>query len=185
MKPSDELLLNQIISFSDEKAFDQLFSRYYPGLLHYARVLLPYPVDEAEDIITEVFLKIWKQKSTLQVHTSIASYLYISVKNRISDYYRKNSQYSYVSLDSLIDNPCPDHIADQQLTYKELNAEINRLISKLPARTQLIFLMNRNDQLTYEDIALILSISINSVKTHMYRALKFLKEGYKASSDYL
>lgn len=86
------------------------------------------------------------------------------------------------SLDSLVNNACSAYIPDQQLSYKELNVEMQRLIDRLPARTQLIFKMNRNDHITYDDIALILNLSVNSVKTHMYRALKFLKEEYRASN---
>jgi len=182
MKTNDGLLLKQIIDCDDEKAFDQLFTRYYPGLINYSRMLLPYPTDEAEDIITEVFLKIWQQRATLVIHSSFASYLYIAVKNRISDYYRKNRMNVHESLDSLVNNACPEYIPDQQLTYKELNIEMERLIDRLPARTQLIFKMNRHDHITYDDIALILNLSVNSVKTHMYRALKFLKEEYRASN---
>lgn len=184
MKTSDEQLLKQIVSFSDEKAFDQLFLKYYPGLLDYAKILLPSPVDEAEDVITEVFLKIWQQRTTLKIHTSIASYLYISVKNRIKDYHRKNNSYTFESIDTLADNSCTEQIPDQRLAYKQLHSEMDRLISLLPERTQLVFKMNRYDQLIYDDIAIILNISVNSVKTHMYRALKFLKEAYKASSEH-
>jgi len=182
MKPNDGLLLEQIIGSGDERAFDQLFTRYYPGLLNYSKVLLPYPTDEAEDIITEVFLKIWQQRATLIIHSSLASYLYISVKNRINDYYRKHRMNVHESLDSLVNNACPEYIPDQQLSYKELNMEMERLIDRLPVRTQLIFKMNRHDHITYDDIALILHLSVNSVKTHMYRALKFLKEEYRASN---
>lgn len=182
MNTNDGLLLKQIVDCNDEKAFDQLFIKYYPGLLHYSKTLLPYPSDEAEDIITEVFFKIWEQRSTLTIHTSFASYLYISVKNRISDYYRKNSMNIYEPLDSLLTHECPDSIPDQQLSYKELNSEMDRLIAQLPTRTQLVFKMNRHDNITYDDIALILNLSVNSVKTHMYRALKSLKEGYRASN---
>lgn len=182
MKTSDDQLVKRITGFNDEKAFDALFVKYYPGLLHYSKVLLPYPTDEAEDMIAEVFLKIWQQRATLVIHSSVASYLYIALKNRIHDYYRKNGMFSFESLDVLDHTSSTDQLPDQQLFYKELNQVIGQLIEQLPARTQLVFKMNRNDHMTYDEIALILDLSLNSVKTHMYRALKSLKEGYKASN---
>lgn len=182
MNADDHLLWNQIADQNDEKAFDQLFIKYHPGLIQYAQTLLPYPADETEDIITEIFFKIWQQRKNLTIRTSIASYLYASVKNGINDYYRKRKVSSYESLESIQDEAddmyaMPDH----QLSYKELDAEIAQLISRLPQRTQLVFRMNRHDHLTYEEIAAILNISINSVKTHMYRAIKFLKDAFRAS----
>ena len=72
----------------------------------------------------------------------------------------------------------PDHL----LVYKELCMEMEYLISLLPKRTKLVYQMNRNDNISYNDIALILNISVNSVKTHMYRGIKFLKESYHGSN---
>ena len=69
----------------------------------------------------------------------------------------------------------PDHL----LMYKELDLDINQMISLLPERTELVFRMNRNDYLSYTEIAEMLNISIHSVKTHMYRAIKFLKENFR------
>lgn len=179
----DNVLWNLIVNQNDEKAFDQLFVKYYPGLIHYSQVLLPYPADEAEDIITDVFFKIWEQRNHLSIHTSIASYLYTAVKNKIYDYHRKRKGSSFQTLDSVLDDADETYnMPDQQLSYKELHATIDKLIAKLPQRSQLVFRMNRHDHLSYEEIAVILSISINSVKTHMYRAIKFLKDEFKASN---
>lgn len=182
MNTDDHVLWSLIVTQNDEKAFDMLFVKYYPGLLHYSQLLLPYPADEAEDIITDVFFKIWEQRGNLIIHTSIASYLYSAVKNKVYDYHRKRKGNSFQSLEGILDDADDAYNRpDQQLSYKELHAEIDRLIARLPKRSQLVFRMNRHDHLSYEEIATILNLSINSVKTHMYRAIKFLKEEYKAS----
>lgn len=179
----DDLLL-QSIRFNDERALDTLFNKYYPGLLRYCKMQLPYPSDEAEDIVLEVFFKIWQQRHSLIIKTSFASYLYIVVKNRVHDFYRKKNLTISEALDAIAEESVSDdYTPDEQLVFKELNTEMNRLIAQLPQRTQLIFNMNRQDNLIYDDIALILDISVNSVKTHMYRALKFLKEAYRASNS--
>lgn len=180
-RTEDNNLLNRIQD-DDEKAFDQLFLRYYPGLMRYCKMLLPYPSDEAEDVILEVFFKMWQSRKSLEIHTSLVSFLYISVKNRIHDHYRKKNKYVYMPIDVIQDEPAPYYYTpDLQLVYKELSIEIDQMINLLPERTQLIFRMSRQDYLTYEDIACLLNISVNSVKTHMYRAIKFLKEAYRCS----
>jgi RNA polymerase sigma-70 factor (family 1) len=176
---TDSTLWSRIVR-GDEHSFEIFFIRYYSGLIRYAKSLLPYPSDEAEDIITEVFFKIWQQRENLDIHTSIVSYLYISVRSRIYDFYRAKKM--SVPIEEAFDQAeLPYLVPDHLLVYKELSMEMEYLISLLPKRTRLIYQMNRNDNLTYADIAAILDISVNSVKTHMYRGIRFLKESYHAS----
>lgn len=177
----DHLLLARIQN-GEEKAFNQLFLKYYPGLMRYCKTLLPYPSDEAEDIILEVFYKIWQQREALNIHTSFASFLYIAVKNKVHDYYRKRNIAFADDGELMMNEVIADHpLPDELLMYKQLKAEMDELVAQLPERTQLVFRMNREDNLSYDDIALILNVSVNTVKTQMYRALKFLKETYHAS----
>lgn len=175
----DNIIWSHIIK-GEEKAFEILFIRYYPGLIRYAKNLLPYPSDEAEDIITDAFFKIWQQRETVNIHTSVVSYLYVVVRSRIYDFYRAKRM--HVPIEDALDFAGPEYLVpDHLLVYKELCMEMEYLISLLPKRTRLIYQMNRNDNITYKDIAVILDISVNSVKTHMYRAISFLKESYYAS----
>lgn len=183
MITDDVLLIQCIKENSDEKAFETLFEKYYSGLLRYARTLMPYPSDEAEDLVTGVFFSLWQQRAALHIHSSVASYLYIAVRNRIHDHYRKNrlvlEPITEIDEDAGSDYSLPD----QLLMDKELYLEMERLVAMLPERTQLIFRMSREDQMTYADIATVLHISINSVKTQMYRAIKALKEAFRASNS--
>lgn len=183
MITDDILLIQRITERNDEKAFETLFEKYYAGLLRYAKTLLPYPSDEAEDLITGVFFSLWQQRSTLKIYSSVASYLYIAVRNRIQDHYRKNKMI-FEPLSGQNEDAGPDYtLPDQLLSYKELHLEMERLVTLLPERTQLVFRMSREDQMTYADIAAVLNISVNSVKTQMYRAVKALKEAFSASNS--
>lgn len=177
----DELLLS-LLRNDDESALDRLFLKYHTSLVSYARLYLPYPSDESEDIVQEIFFKIWQQRSNLVIHTSFSSYLYITVRNRIHDYYRKNIRPNKLPIDAITEEAeaSAQMIPDHQLIFKELNMEIDRLINLLTPASKQVFLMNRDDQLTYSEIAAILNISVNTVKTLMYRALKFLKENYNS-----
>lgn len=139
---------------------------------------MPYPSDGAEDSVCAVFGYIWEHRHKLDSgYTSITAYLYTSVKNRILKelnreriYERKKDPTENLEITASIHSE-PDNI----LQYKELDERIKYMIDQLPERTKLIFLMNRNDNLTYEEIGELLEISLNTVKTHMYRALLFLK----------
>lgn len=179
---TDDKALLKGVQNRSETAFDTLFQKFYPGLFRYAQLLLPYPSDVAEEAVMDVFVKLWSQPHDFDFHTSLASFLYKAVKNRALDYSRKNNIVVKVSVDMAEQEACHAYlIPDQQLSFKELVKGMEQLVGMLPERTQLVFCMNRHDELSYLEIATLLNISINSVKTHMYRAIKFLKESYQVA----
>jgi RNA polymerase sigma-70 factor (ECF subfamily) len=69
-----------------EDAFDTIFKRYYEGLLSFAKVLIPYPTDEAEDIVAEIFCTMWLNRKQTSITNTLGAYLYTAVKNRVFDY---------------------------------------------------------------------------------------------------
>ncbi len=178
MGSTDHLYLKRIAN-GDEEAFELLFTRYYAGLVRFARSLLPYPGEEAEDMVSDVFCYLWKNKSHLQIQESPAAYLFAAVKNRVFDHL-KRKKLPLMELDPDAAEPADDAYAApvNQLAYKELDQLITLLIAKLPPRSRLVFCMHRDENLTYEEIATILGISVNSVKTHMFRALRYLKDKF-------
>jgi RNA polymerase sigma-70 factor (ECF subfamily) len=161
----------------NEAAFEALFTRYYAGLRRYASTLLPYPTDAAEDAVAEVFCTLWANRQALHIDSSLAAYLYTAVKHRCLDRLREQRR---TILDSVDELPATHAEAahlqpDQLLTFQEMSQQLAYLIEQLPERTRLVFQLHRDGDLTYEDIAKLLGISINSVKTHMFRGLRFLK----------
>jgi len=174
----DEKYLQLFISGSED-AFDAIFKRYYEGLLQFAKVLLPYPTDEAEDIVAEMFCTLWHSRRQIAISTTLSAYLYVSVRNRVFDYYRKRKAIFSLSEDVLVETPVEDHQQpDHQLMYKDVTSQIQQLITQLPPQMQLVFKMHRYEGFSYDEIADLLNISVNSVKTHMFRALKILKTAY-------
>lgn len=159
-----------------EDAFDSIFKRYYEGLLSFAKVLIPYPSDEAEDIVAEIFCSLWLNRKQITINNTLGAYLYTAVKNRVSDYYRKRKIIFHIPEDDSVsaDYQQPDDL----LMYKDATQRIRHLISELPPQMRLVFQLNRYEGFSYEEIAGLLDISVNSVKTHMFRALKSLKASY-------
>lgn len=165
-----------------EEAFANLFRQFYPGLLRYASALLPYPSDEAADIVSEVFITLWNNRREIKIQGSVSSYIYIAVKNRVYDFIKKKRlEFKEIDDTGLNLQEMTGLEPDQLMMYKELNDRIMYLIGKLPEKNRLIFQMNRDENLTYNEIADILDISINTVKTQMYRSLKFLNQAFFAS----
>lgn len=172
---TDEEQYLQLFLTGRKEAFDIIFKRYYEGLLLFAKVLIPYPTDEAEDIVAEVFYTLWTNRHKIQV-TTLRAYLYTAVKNRVMDYYRKRKTiFTLPEKDMPATYQQPDHL----LHFKDTNSQLNHLIQQLPPQMKLVFRMHREENLSYEEIATLLNISLNSVKTHMFRALKFLKASFR------
>ena len=171
------------LALGNEAAFEALFTRYYPGLLRYAQTLLRYPTDAADDAVAEVFGTIWASRAQLAVAGSLAAYLYTAVKHRAFDRLREQRRAVLEAADELPQNqPDEAHLQpDHLLAFQELSEQVGYLIGQLPERTRQVFQLHRDGGLTYEEIAALLGISINSVKTHMFRALRFLKSTLHAS----
>lgn len=171
------------LALGNEAAFEALFTRQYAGLLRYAKALLRYPTDAAEDAVAEVFCTIWATRTQLGVQSSLAAYLYTAVKHRAFDRLREQKRAPLDAADELphtqleAEHLQPDHL----LAFQELSEQVGYLIGLLPERTRQVFQLHRDGGLTYEEIAELLTISINSVKTHMFRALRFLKSTLSAS----
>lgn len=169
----------QLFISGNEDAFDAIFRRYYEGLLHFAKTLLPYPTDEAEDIVAEMFCQFWQQRGRLQISTTLGAYLYVAVKHRVFDYYRKKKTTFQLPEEALADTPDqtqpqPDDI----LMYKDASRRMQQLVNQLPPQMRLVFRLHRDEGFTYEEIAVLLDISLNSVKTHMFRAMRLLKNSH-------
>ncbi|MBW3131059.1 RNA polymerase sigma-70 factor [Hymenobacter profundi] len=181
---SDQQLL-AALALGNEAAFDALFARHYAGLLRYAISLLPYPTDAAEDVTADVFCTLWTNRAQLAVQGSVAAYLYTAVRHRSFDRLRQQRR---TAQEITVIDELPPHQPeaaylrpDEQLAYQELHQRLHQLIGQLPARTHQVFQLHRDAGLTYEEIADLLDISLNSVKTHMFRALRFLKEALHVS----
>ncbi len=179
---SDKQYLEALAS-GNEAAFDALFTRHYAGLLRYAKSLLPYPTDAAEDVVADLFCALWTGRGQLGVPGSLAGYLYTAVKHRSFDKLRQQRRSVVEAEDELPlhHSEAAHQQPDQLLVFQELNAQLLAFIERLPERTRQVFQLHRDGGLTYEEIAALLGISLNSVKTHMFRALRFLKEALHAS----
>ncbi|GAB3571124.1 RNA polymerase sigma-70 factor [Hymenobacter daeguensis] len=173
----------EALALGHEAAFDALFTRHYAGLLRYAQSLLPYPTDAAEDVVADLFCTIWTSRAQLSVQGSLAGYLYAAVKHRSYDKLRQQRR-AIVEAEEELSYAQPEALhlqPDELLVFQELSQHLLQLIERLPGRTRQVFQLHRDGGLTYEEIAALLGISVNSVKTHMFRGLRFLKEALHTS----
>lgn len=141
----------------------------------YARKLLKSD-HLAEDVVEEVFFTLWKTKSDYSKIRELETYLFVSVKNQVIRMLSKDPQ-AFVSYDiqnelKHIENVNPEEI----LLEKELVQLIDQEVAGLPDQCQVIFRMARNENKDYKDIAFEMGISVDAVKSQVYKAVSKIKE---------
>ncbi len=170
----DEKDIVRNIRNGDPYAFRTLFKRYYLPLVQYARRYIR-DRQTAEDIVSDVYLKIWEKRNELNIHDSIKAYMYKMTRNYSLNYLKRNKLESTETWQLKLS---AQHVtfADEQLHLDEMEKHIEKAINALPDRTREVFTMHRYDNLKYSEIAEVLNIKEGTVETHMVRALKFLRK---------
>ena len=171
---SDEELFRHIKK-NDAKSLSLLYQRYYDKLCHFAYGYVK-SVDISKDVVSDVFLNIWIKRETLSIDSNLKAYFYKSTRNRAIRLLskEKSNLESLEIVDSL--NIFSDDTAIGSLHYEELESVIESILRKLPPKRQVVFRLSRIDELSYKEIAEILSISVNTVQNQMIKAMEYLAE---------
>lgn len=165
-------ILNKLKLGSPE-AFKELFDFYYIPLCTYAFKYC-HSFTQAEDIVQELFVKIWDEKLYVKFEETVAPYLFKSVKNNAIQVAKKNNKYQFVDIEKQVNKL----MFDENLDIKFIEEEKKKLyadIEALPTKCKEVFKAIVIDNLKYKEVALQLDISVNTVKTHYSRALKQLR----------
>lgn len=162
------------IRIGDKAEFEALFRAHYSTLCGYANTFLKDP-DASEEIVQEVMLKIWTNRSSLLITTSIRNYLFRAVRNgcmnllkhiEIREDYKKWNERAM---------GLAERSNEDRMIVSELETRIREAIDNLPLERRKVFVMSRYDGLTYAEIADRLEISVKTVENQMGSALKTLR----------
>jgi RNA polymerase sigma-70 factor (ECF subfamily) len=174
-----EHYLVESIKKGDQKSFEFLFKGYYSGLCKYARNIV-HEETSAEDLVMDIFTRIWESPEKLVISTSVSGYLYQCVHNHCINYLtRKRKQFSELTAETIekLNVLAPQDISTDPLAginLVELTKKIEQSIEHLPPECRKIFIMSRTEELSHKEIASQLGISENTVKVQIYRALNKL-----------
>ncbi|MGO4293941.1 RNA polymerase sigma factor [Chitinophaga sp. RAB17] len=164
------------------EAFRLIYQRYWDPLFNIAFKRLQ-DAEEARDIVQEVFVTVWDQRTQLQPRESLLPYLQVILRNRIFNLYARNEVKLRYIVETQWQATFAHNNAAQQLTLKELQYIVNDAIAQLPPRMQEIFLLNREEQLSPAEIAEHLSLSVQTVKNQLHRATEKMREHLRRKVD--
>jgi RNA polymerase sigma-70 factor (ECF subfamily) len=156
------------------EAFEDIFVNYYESLYGYAFSIVNNR-SFAEEIVSDVFYRLWLKKDKLKIDTSLPGYLYKSVYNACMDNMRHHKTKQTFKRDALhrsIENslnPAND------VNAKDFEKNLRNALLQLPEQCRTVFQLNRMEELSYNDIAKRLDISVKTVEAHMSKALRRLR----------
>jgi RNA polymerase sigma-70 factor (family 1) len=156
--------------------FESLFRSSYVSLVRYAMTLVR-DHDTAEEIVQDLFTRLWQDKEKLKIESSLNAYLFRSVYNKCLHYIDHNKVIEQHAKEVSRRHSESHEDPFDILHYKEIQDRITHILERLPEKCGKIFYMNRFEGLKYREIASKLSISIKTVEANMGKALKeFRKE---------
>jgi RNA polymerase sigma-70 factor (ECF subfamily) len=164
--------------FQNLQSFEVLFRQYYQMLCAYAYRFVN-DGDTAEEIIQDLFYKLWEKREELQINTSIKSYLFSAVHNRCLKYIEHRNVETRYKNYFLMHESEIDSEPQNASNVNEMQRIIDHTLDTLPERCSSIFKLNRFEGLKYHEIAQKLSISVKTVEANMGKALKMLRKNLK------
>ncbi len=174
------------IQDGDEKSLEGLFKEMHSPLFYYS-IYLTENQFIAEEIVEDVFIKIWQDRNKINLKGSLRAYLYKAVRNHSINFLIKKKTKKY-AVHQLMDeenwNNMQEHIYTddfiiEHIEAKETEARLNTIIDYLPERCKMIFLLSRFEGKSNNEIADMLKISPNTVKVQIYRALEIISSFFK------
>ena len=168
---SDVQLIDRLKA-GDESALTAIYKKYWQQLFLSACNVLK-DKQACEDVIQELFIKIWNSRDNIEIAVSLKAYLYASIRYEVYRQIRAGVATSDV-FDALADR-LQSPATHENLEYKELVSQVNSVVETLPEKCREVYKLSREEYLTHKQIASRLNISTKTVENHLTKALKQLR----------
>jgi RNA polymerase sigma-70 factor (ECF subfamily) len=160
----------------DERAFEQIFLHFYPRLFSFALAYLKNR-DWATEVVEDALIYIWENRKVLPAVKNLTYYLYVATRNGALNCLKKNRREATLHLDEAQPDAMQFHRDPENiLISEEILQSIEKAISALPAKCQLIFRLVKEEGLKYREVAELLGISVKTVEAQMSIALRRIQE---------
>lgn len=172
----DESRLIELIREGDPLSFEILFQKYYVRFYNFVLNLTKNP-QTAEDIVQNVFMKIWINRKNLRPDQSIHYYIYVLSKHEVLNHIRDRKVYTQVERLVMAEHPY-EAVTDQNMDLKELDDRIRKFIAAMPEQRRKVFLLSRYRGMGNKAIAELMGLSVRTVDRHINLALTSLRKEF-------
>lgn len=181
---NDEAKLIERLRQGDMRSYEVLFRRYYPLFVSFCRGMVK-DTSLAEDICQNVFMKIWIHRDRLNPALSLRNYIFVLCKREIIDYFRVSRTSSFIALEQLgnPDIPVADHTSP--LSIQHLRTRVRSVFTTLPPKRREVFFLSRVRNMSNQEIAMRMGLSVRTVEKHIQLALQTFRSSLGDISDYL
>jgi RNA polymerase sigma-70 factor, ECF subfamily len=158
----------------NHRAFDYFFEKYYLALFAYANKILANSF-VAEEIVQQMFISFWENREKINIHTSLKSYLFRSVRNDCLDYMKQAKRnHKIYSDEPVLNEPNVDFY--DPIIETDFKKFLDEAFLELPEQCRVIFFLSRFEELSYKDIAKQQGISVKTVENQIGKTLKIIRE---------
>ena len=165
--------LQKKIAIDDQTAFTQLYLHFGKKLIHFAKSLVRSK-EIAEELVEDVFVKLWANRKHIDEIENITVYVYIATKNTALNSLSKKAKELILAPFDFLDTSINDFTPDpyELMITSEMMDRMHQAVEALPPRCKMIFKLIREDGLKYKEVAEILNISVNTIDVQMAIAVK-------------
>ena len=167
-----------ILKKDDKSAMDIIFNFYYPRLYQFSKSILKIE-HEIDDILQEVFVKIWLNRQKIANVETFNAYIFTITKNEVLNLIRTNLRDQSFRDELFLCSVAEEYESQDNLEFGEIKAGIDKIIANLPEKRKQVFILSRTEGLSNLEIAQQLNISTKTVEDHITHAIKHIKLSMK------
>ncbi len=167
------LILKRLAN-EDKFAFEELFNHFYPRLFYFSKSFLKLE-GGIDDILQEVFLKIWQNRKNISNSEIFQAYIFTITKNHLLNELRRRLNEQKAKEKILKESVAPEFLLTEKIEFFELKEKIDHIVASLPDRQREVFRLSRHEGLSYREISEKLGISEKTVEYHISKAIAIIK----------
>jgi RNA polymerase sigma-70 factor (ECF subfamily) len=175
---TDKINLDKIIielARDNEVPLEELFNYYYPRLYNFSRSFLK--IEEGiDDILQEVFVKIWQNRKKINSAATFNSYIFTITRNLLLNELRSRLNNQNIKEEVRKLSMASEYSSMEQIEYRDLKEKVDTIVSELPERQKEIFILSRTKGLSHKEIAEKLGIKTKTVEYHISQSVRYLKD---------